>query len=139
MSEEPYWSVTVSINGDPVLTIEPHMLAGIPDIDQYTDQVREAGQHLVSFAGPENYHDTFLEGIIAEEAALSPASALENGPAVLADATNDPASSDLSSLRKGAEVAHELKTLVTEYDPNNSDWGFRRGVILELLNSLQEA
>lgn len=31
--------------------------------------------------------------------------ALENGPAGLADATNDPPSPDLSSLRKGAEVA----------------------------------
>lgn len=31
--------------------------------------------------------------------------ALENGPAGLADAPNDPAASDLSSLRKGAEVA----------------------------------
>lgn len=31
--------------------------------------------------------------------------ALENGPAVLADATNDPASPSLSSLRKGAEIA----------------------------------
>ena len=69
--EKPYWSVTVSINGEPVLTIEPHMLAGIPDIDQYADQVREAGQHLVAFAGPENYHDTFLEGLLAEEAAAA--------------------------------------------------------------------
>lgn len=32
------------------------------------------------------------------------ASALENGPAGLADANTNPASSDLSSLRKGAEV-----------------------------------
>lgn len=70
-AEKPYWSVTVSINGEPVLTIEPHMLAGIPDIDQYADQVREAGQHLVAFAGPENYHDTFLEGLLAEEAAAA--------------------------------------------------------------------
>lgn len=69
--EKPYWSVTVSINGEPILTLEPHMLAGIPDIDRYTDQVREAGQHLVAFAGPENYHDTFLEGLLAEEAAAA--------------------------------------------------------------------
>lgn len=67
--EKPYWSVTVSINGEPVLTIEPHMLAGIPHIDKYTDQVRQAGEHLVSFAGPEDVHDTFLEDLVADEAA----------------------------------------------------------------------
>jgi hypothetical protein len=87
--EKPYWSVTVSINGEPVLTIEPHMLAGIPDIDKYTytDQVREAGQHLVSFAGPENYHDPFLEDLFAEEAAAAPE--LGSGQN-LADATPNP-------------------------------------------------
>lgn len=66
--EKPYWSVTLSINGEAVLTIEPHMLAGIPDIDKYADQVRQAGQHLVGFAGPEDFHDTFLEDLIADEA-----------------------------------------------------------------------
>lgn len=84
--EKPYWSVTVSINGEPVLTLEPHMLAGIPDIDRYTDQVREAGQHLVSFAGPENYHDPFLEDLFAEEAAAE--SELGSGQN-LADATQN--------------------------------------------------
>ncbi len=42
---------------------EPGMLAGIPDIDRFADQVRSAGQHLIGFAGPENYHDTFLGGL----------------------------------------------------------------------------
>jgi hypothetical protein len=80
--------VTISINGEPVLTIEPHMLAGIPDIDKYADQVREAGQHLVSFAGPEDYHDNFLEDLIAEEAAAE--TALSSGQN-LADAhSKDP-------------------------------------------------
>lgn len=69
--QKPYWSVTVSINGEAVLTIEPHMLAGIPDIDKYTDQVRQAGEHLVSFAGPEGIHDTFLEDLIADEVAAA--------------------------------------------------------------------
>ena len=41
------------------------------------------------------------------EAALSASQSLENGPAGLADATTNPASSDLSSLRKGAEVVGE--------------------------------
>lgn len=36
-------------------------------------------------------------------AMLDAAPTLENGPAGLADATNDPADPDLSSLRKGAE------------------------------------
>ncbi len=66
--EKPYWSVTVSINGEAILTIEPHMPAGIPDIDKYTDQVRQAGKHLVGFAGPEDFHDTFLDDLVADEA-----------------------------------------------------------------------
>lgn len=37
--------------------------------------------------------------------ALAPSKALENGPAGLADANTNPPLSDLSSLRKGAEVA----------------------------------
>lgn len=51
-SEKPYWSVTISIDGDRVLTIEPGMLAGIPDIDKYGDEVRTAAEHLLAFIGP---------------------------------------------------------------------------------------
>lgn len=45
-------------------------------------------------------------GVIEIDAALNAPSALENGPAGLADATNDPAESDLSSLRAGAPCPH---------------------------------
>lgn len=51
-TEKPYWSVTVSINGEGVLTIEPGMLAGIPDIERYGDEVRQAAEHLLAFIGP---------------------------------------------------------------------------------------
>lgn len=36
-----------------------------------------------------------------------------------------------------AALADELQLLINEYDPNNSDWGFRKGVISELIIALR--
>lgn len=57
MDVEPYWAVTVSINGDEVLTIGRDELAGIPNIDDYAKQVRECARHLLAFIGEEDDTD----------------------------------------------------------------------------------
>jgi len=48
---KPYWSVTVSVDGEEVLTIEPDMLSGVPEIDAYEDVIRECARHLMAFIG----------------------------------------------------------------------------------------
>lgn len=62
MSKKPYWSVTVSIDGDPVLTIDPNMLSGIPDIEKFGDQVRAAGENLLAFIGDGSIPPCFVCG-----------------------------------------------------------------------------
>jgi hypothetical protein len=46
------WEVSVSINGENVLTIGHDHLSGIENIDDYADEVRNCAQHLLSFIGP---------------------------------------------------------------------------------------
>lgn len=58
--DKPYWRVAVSIDGEEVLAIEPGMLAGIPDIEKYAHEVRQAGQHLLAFIGPEEPYEMFF-------------------------------------------------------------------------------
>lgn len=53
------WEVSVSINGDEVLTIGHNHLSGIENIMDYADTVRGCAQHLLSFIGPE-HQDDFL-------------------------------------------------------------------------------
>lgn len=70
----------------------------------------EAGRDLLSYLALYDFKDRdpgeeLPEHMARLTAALFARSVLENGPAVLADANTNPASSDLSSLRKGAEVA----------------------------------
>jgi hypothetical protein len=56
---QPYWSVTVSVNGSEVLTIEPNCLSGHPNIDQWEDTIRAAAKHLIAFIGDEPSQDHF--------------------------------------------------------------------------------
>lgn len=62
MSEKPYWSVTVSVDGDPVLTIEPNMLSGHHDIEKFGDQIRAASENLLAFIGDGSIPPCFICG-----------------------------------------------------------------------------
>lgn len=46
-----YWSVTVSVDGKEIVTIEPSMLSGTTDLDEFDEELREAARHLMAFAG----------------------------------------------------------------------------------------
>lgn len=49
---KPGYSVTVSKNGEAILTIEREMLSGKSEIsDEEHDAIREAAEHLLSFIG----------------------------------------------------------------------------------------
>jgi hypothetical protein len=48
---DQYWSVTVSLNGDQVVTIEPNMLAGREIGHDEETAIRKAAAHLLSFIG----------------------------------------------------------------------------------------
>lgn len=45
----------------------------------------------------------------------------------------------MTSKETRDEAVREIATLIEEYDPNNSDWYFRRTVIREILNRLASA
>lgn len=47
------YSVTVSKHGEPILTIESAMLSGAELSAEDEQAIRDAGQHLLSFIGPE--------------------------------------------------------------------------------------
>lgn len=66
---------------------------------KWVDRVNAAEKALKTFVA----HYPMGINPFLDDAFRAARSALENGPAVLADATNDPAETDLSSLRKGAE------------------------------------
>jgi hypothetical protein len=48
---ENYWSVTVSLNGEEVVTIEPSMLSGKDIGDPELEAIRESAFNLLAFAG----------------------------------------------------------------------------------------
>lgn len=48
---ENYWSVTVSLNGEPVVTIEPGMLSGKDIGDPELEAIRTSALQLLAFAG----------------------------------------------------------------------------------------
>ena len=48
MAEEN-WSVTVSVNGDPIVTIEPRCLSGVDHPDEAA--IRAAAHSLLAFIG----------------------------------------------------------------------------------------
>lgn len=58
--KDRHWRVTVAVGGNEVVAIEPEMLAGVPNIDDYADEVRTAAQHLLAFIGPKNPEPFFL-------------------------------------------------------------------------------
>jgi hypothetical protein len=55
-----HWSVSVSVNGDEILTIESEWLSGVPNIDEYADAVRNCAQHLLAFIGPADPEPFFI-------------------------------------------------------------------------------
>lgn len=73
---------------------------------KWVDRVNAAEKALKTFVA----HYPMGINPFLDDAFRAARSALENGPAGLADATNDPASSDLSSLRKGAEYWRDINT-----------------------------
>ena len=46
-----YWSVTVAVNGEDILTIEKNMLSGIEEINQHYKSIETCAEHLLSFIG----------------------------------------------------------------------------------------
>jgi len=46
-----HWGVTVSVNGNDILTIESNCLSGVHDIHRYEDTIRQAAQNLLGFIG----------------------------------------------------------------------------------------
>lgn len=108
--QEPWQDIaTAPKDGTFVITCVAGFVPGIAHWATYGDVTRWG-------ADPETFmeEDHFLDYWVAcrydptHWMPLPPRpSALENGPAGLADATTNPASSDLSSLRKGAEVVGE--------------------------------
>ncbi len=54
MIDKPHWSVTVSVDGEVVLTIESNSLSGLPNVTDYREQVLMAADHLISFIGRED-------------------------------------------------------------------------------------
>lgn len=93
----PYSSVvgsSVTLHAESGMTIcQLSLLSVIPPNFKFTPELHK--QTSVRIA-------EWVASALNGAAEFDPASALENGPAGLADAKNDPA--DLSSLRKGAEV-----------------------------------
>lgn len=58
------YSVTVSKNGEPILTIEREMLSGIATFsDEERRAVRDAGYHLLAFIGPEKTACFLCDGV----------------------------------------------------------------------------
>lgn len=47
------WEVTVSVNGESILTIGSSHLSGVDNIDDYADRIRDCALHLRSFIGDE--------------------------------------------------------------------------------------
>jgi hypothetical protein len=51
------WAVTVSVNGDQILTIGHNHLSGIENIDDYKEAVENCARHLFSFIAGREYTD----------------------------------------------------------------------------------
>lgn len=56
-----HFRITVAVNGDEVIAIETEMLAGVPNVDDYAEEIRAAAQHLLAFIGPENPEPFLIE------------------------------------------------------------------------------
>lgn len=54
-----HWSVTVTRNGEPLVTIETDCLSGKPEFSEEDEEtIRDAARHLLSFIGEK--HDAEL-------------------------------------------------------------------------------
>lgn len=51
MNNKPHWSVTVSVDGQEVVTIESNSLSGIENVSDYREQIITAADHLIAFIG----------------------------------------------------------------------------------------
>lgn len=98
----PYSSVvgsSVTLHAESGMTIcQLSLLSVIPPNFTFTPELHKQTSTRIA---------EWVAGALNGAAEFDAASALENGPAGLADATPNPADSDLSSLRKGAEVMRE--------------------------------
>lgn len=96
----PYSSVvgsSITLHAESGMTIcQLSLLSVIPPNFKFTPEIHKQTSICIA---------EWVASALNGAAEFDAASALEDGPAVLADATNDPA--DLSSLRKGAEVVGE--------------------------------
>ncbi len=63
MGREKTWAVTVTVDGEEVLTIEHNFLSGIPNIDDHADEVRTCAAHLLAFIGPGPEPDETVGGL----------------------------------------------------------------------------
>lgn len=69
--EQQSWEVEVRVNGDHILTIGTTYLAGVSNIEDYADIVRQAGNHLLSFIGPEERQPFIIDDAF-DDALMSP-------------------------------------------------------------------
>lgn len=96
----PYSSVvgsSVTLHAESGMTIcQLSLLSVIPPNFKFTPELHKKTSVRIA---------EWVASALNGAAEFDPAPALENGPAVLADAHTNPADTDLSSLRKGAEVA----------------------------------
>lgn len=51
MKRDQHIAVEVRVDGEGILTLETSCLAGVPDIDQYDEELRWCAHHLLSFIG----------------------------------------------------------------------------------------
>ena len=112
----PYSSVvgsSITLHAESGMTIcQLSLLSVIPPNFKFTPELHKQTSTRIA---------EWVAGALNGAAEFDAASALENGPAGLADATNDPASSDLSSLRKGAEVVRRDDPLRPAIDVDADD------------------
>jgi len=61
MTERPptqSWEVSVSVNGETILTIGHSHLCGVENISDYAGDVRNCAQHLLALVGEEDTEDS---------------------------------------------------------------------------------
>lgn len=108
--ERRFWTAKLA----PLLDALSSQSLSLSEAREEIERLKQALKPFAGYFGP-HYPDTDDRGVpLPDDTGVGwiylnvgdfrrAQSALENGPAGLADATNDPPSPDLSSLRKGAE------------------------------------
>ncbi|MCO5092093.1 hypothetical protein [Bosea sp. (in: a-proteobacteria)] len=125
----PYSSVvgsSVTLHAESGMTIcQLSLLSVIPPNFKFTPELHKKTSVRIA---------EWVASALNGAAEFDPAPALENGPAVLADAHTNPADTDLSSLRKGAEDGLTALVLVrgiiveaamTGFNCHDGDWAER--------------